>query len=81
MFIPKNAVGEYDLDPQEPEISEWERERATKYLDTWNAMPWKPGQEQKSCPHGDSPCVSRDECIDKIAWWRRYIREIEIEGQ
>lgn len=78
MFLPKNEGGEFPLDPDEKDPSEYELERAAYYLQKWHAARRKPGQPQAgACPHEDYPCESVRECIGKIAWWRRYVLEIE----
>lgn len=78
MFLGKDDDGEYILDQNEPPFEAWELERAEGLLKLWDAAQWKPEQMVRpKCPHGSSPCQTRGECIEKIAWWRRYIREIE----
>ncbi len=78
MFLPKNDIGEFPLDPNEPPFSEFEIERGRQYLEIWqNAKRnhWEP--PAGACPHEDYPCETIRECVEKIAWWRRYIRQIE----
>lgn len=77
MFLGKNERGEYLLDANERPPSDFELLRAESLLRLWERARWKPGQKQVLCPHGDAPCRSRRECLGKIAWWRRYITEVE----
>lgn len=78
MLLPKNGHGEFPLDPSEPPFTEYELERGADYLEKWHAGRRKPGQAPAGrCPHEDLPCESASECVSKIAWWRRYINEIE----
>jgi len=76
MFIPKNERGEYWLDSNEPAPSAFELERAETLLKIWEHTNGTKASAQ-NCPHRDIACNSRRECLGKIAWWRRYIREIE----
>ncbi len=78
MFLGKDEHGDFILDPNEPAFGVSELERAEDYLERWHAGRRKAGQPPAGlCPHEDYPCVSDADCIPKIAWWRRYIREIE----
>lgn len=78
MFLPKNERGEFPMDLNEPPANTHELERAAHYLEKWHAAHRKPGQPPAGrCPHEDYPCESVRECIGKIAWWRRYVLEIE----
>lgn len=77
MFLGKDEHGNYILDPNEPPVAGWELKRAEDLLKFWEREPWKKGQLHAPCPHGDSPCRSRRECLGKIVWWRRYILDIE----
>ncbi len=81
MFLGKDSDGEYILDANETPVTEFELMRADDYLKTWEgARPPYGIVVTQPCPHR-AGCRSRRECLGKIAWWRRYIREIEIEGR
>jgi len=78
MFVGKDERGEFILDPNEAPFAEHEIDRASRYLELWHNARRKRGDPPAGpCPHEDYPCAARAECVEKIAWWRRYIREIE----
>lgn len=79
MFLPKDAAsGNFPLDPEELPFTEDEIIRARRYLQLWHSARRKPGEPQAgACPHEDLPCKTIRECVEKIAWWRRYVLEIE----
>ncbi len=77
-FLGKDERGDFMLDEHEAPFAAYELDRASRYLELWHAARRKRGAPAAGpCPHEDYPCESRDECVRKIAWWRRYIREIE----
>lgn len=79
MFLGKNERGDYILDENETPVTEDELDRATWYLKLWHGGRRKRGAAQAGpCPHEDYPCKSVRECLGKIAWWRRYIGQIEV---
>lgn len=70
--------GRYSLDPLEPPFAEWEVERAAKWLDGWDAARRSWNQPPAGrCPHEQEFCDTRELCIERVAWWFRYLREIE----
>lgn len=75
MFVVKTD-GVYPLDPNEPAPATWELERAEEFLRIWERS--RKRKTKATCPHEDLPCRVRRECLGKIVWWRRYIREIEL---
>lgn len=77
MFLAAGSDGIYPLDPQEPPPETWELERAEKLLDAWHRGRRPSGPAPGLCPHDEAPCRSKRECLGRIVWWRRYIREIE----
>lgn len=78
MFLEKNEHGDFVLDPAEAAPSASELERAEWYLSLWHAGRRKTGEPPAgACPHEDYRCESLRECLGKIVWWRRYIRQIE----
>lgn len=78
MFLGKNERGDYILDADETPPSAGELLRAEEYLQTWEgAIRQRRKPPAGPCPHEDFPCTSRRECLGKIAWWRRYVLEIE----
>lgn len=78
MFLGKDEHGDYILDPNETPVSEGELRRASELLTMWHAGHRKAGEPTPGqCPHEDHACRSERECLGKIAWWRRYVMEIE----
>ncbi len=78
MFIPKTEAGEYPADPNEPPFADWEIARGRDLLKAWRGGHRQAGQPSAGpCPHEAAFCESELECLEKIAWWRRYLREIE----
>ena len=77
MFIPKNSDGVYELDPNELKPETWELERAEFLLREREKHQGRQMTYPSDCIHADAPCRSRRECLGKVVWWRRYMREIE----
>ncbi len=77
-FLGKDEHGDFIFDPNEAPFEEHEIDRASRYLTLWmNARRPRGEPAAGPCPHEEYPCASQSECVEKIAWWRRYIREIE----
>lgn len=71
-------LGIADIDPDEAPFEDWEVTRATKWLEGWSFARRKYGEPAAgACPHETDFCGKREQCIERIAWWHRYIREIE----
>lgn len=82
MAFVKPVDGVYTLDPNEPPVAQWELDRAKDLLAEWHKghlFIGTPTTIHSPCPHQDDPCTSRRMCLGKIAWWRRYMVEIDTE--
>ncbi len=71
-------IGRDNFDPNEPEFDAWETQRAEKWLEGWHYASRPLGQPAAGqCPHEEDFCSTREQCVERVAWWLRYIREIE----
>lgn len=78
MFLGKNEHDEYILDLNEPKPEPWELLRAEELLMIRERSQKREMTYPGECVHVDMPCRSRRECQGKVAWWRRYLRQIEF---
>lgn len=80
-FLGKNERGEYILDSAEARPTFTELAEAERLFKIWQDGRRPLGEPAGgNCPHEDFPCAipGGRECLGKIVWWRRYVREIEV---
>ena len=74
-FVKPRQDGQFIWDPNEPDFSTAEISTAQALRE--NHTPDASLRRRDQCPHTPGPCSSTIECLEKIAWYLRYQREIE----